>query len=54
MTWVEIVIVLSIGAVIASMWIESRPLQRMVQILAAIVVIGVLASYGSELLWDLF
>lgn len=54
MTWVEIVIVLSIGALIASMWIESRRLQRTLQLLAAIVVIGVLASYGSELLWDLF
>ena len=54
MTWVEIVIILSIGALIVSMWIPSRRLQRLVQIVAAVVVIGVLARFGSEFVTDLF
>jgi hypothetical protein len=54
MTWVEIVIVFSIGALIVSMWIPSRPLQRAVQLLAALVVIAVLARFGSEFVTDLF
>ena len=54
MTWVEIVIVFSIGALTVSMWIPSRPLQRTVQIVAAIVVIAVLARFGSEFVTDLF
>ena len=54
MTWVEIVIVFSIGALIVSMWIPSRPLQRTVQIVAAIVVIAVLARFGSEFVGDFF
>jgi hypothetical protein len=54
MTWVEIVIVFSIGALILSMWIRSRRLQRAIQIFAAIVVIAVLASFGAEFVSDLF
>jgi hypothetical protein len=54
MTWVEIVIVVSIGTVIVSMWIPSRRLQRAVQVLAALVVIAVLARYGAEFVRDLF
>jgi hypothetical protein len=54
MTWVEIVIVFSIGALILSMWIPSRRLQRVVQIVAAIVVFAVLARFGSEFVTDLF
>jgi hypothetical protein len=53
MTWVEVVIVFSIGALIVSMWIPSRRLQRAVQIVAAIVVLAVLARFGSEFVADL-
>lgn len=54
MTWVEVVIVVSIAAMIVSMWIPSRLLQRVVQILAALVVMGVLARFGAALVRDLF
>ena len=54
MTWVEILIIFSIGALIVSMWIPWRPLQRTVQIVAAIVVLAVLARFGSEFVGDLF
>jgi hypothetical protein len=54
MSWVEIVIVMSIGTVIVSMWIPSPRLQRAVQVLAALVVIAVLARYGAEFVRDLF
>jgi hypothetical protein len=54
MTLVEIVIVVSIGALIVSMWIPSRPVQRAVQIVAALIVIAVLARFGSEFVTDLF
>jgi hypothetical protein len=54
MTWIEILIVFSIGALIVSMWIPWRPLQRTVQVVATIIVLAVLARFGSEFVTDLF
>lgn len=54
MTWVEILIFLSVDALIVSLFIPRVRIRRAIQIIAALMLVGLLAIFGREFISDLF
>ncbi len=53
MTWIELIIVVCIGAVLVAPFVNSPRAQKAIRLTAAVVLILVLAFYGVEIARDL-
>lgn len=54
MTWVELLIILSGVALVVAIFVPGIRVRRAIQIIAAGMLVGLLATFGREFISDLF